>query len=140
MLIDALRRALDIVGRDKTIIYNYYFNVEREIQPRSFNGKNPYLGLAAFSEDDADRFFGREKLVGELVERVDLRVDGGFARRRPQVGPHQDGAAGARPGQQARFPAIPQWELALLDLVPSACAVVVVGLARHGARRADHSL
>jgi WD40 repeat protein/class 3 adenylate cyclase len=31
----------------------------------------PYRGLAAFQPEDADRFFGRERLVAELVERLD---------------------------------------------------------------------
>jgi WD40 repeat protein/class 3 adenylate cyclase len=31
----------------------------------------PYRGLAAFQPEDADRFFGREHLVAELVERLD---------------------------------------------------------------------
>ncbi len=31
----------------------------------------PYRGLAAFQPDDADRFFGRDGLVAELVERVE---------------------------------------------------------------------
>ncbi len=31
----------------------------------------PYRGLAAFQPEDADRFFGREELVAELVERLD---------------------------------------------------------------------
>ena len=30
----------------------------------------PYLGLAAFQPEDADRFFGRERLVDELVARL----------------------------------------------------------------------
>jgi WD40 repeat protein len=30
----------------------------------------PYLGLASFQETDADRFFGRARLVGELLEQV----------------------------------------------------------------------
>jgi WD40 repeat protein len=30
----------------------------------------PYLGLASFQQTDADRFFGRARLVGELVEQV----------------------------------------------------------------------
>ncbi|WHT22584.1 WD40 repeat domain-containing protein [Crossiella sp. CA-258035] len=33
----------------------------------------PYLGLAAFQIDDADRFFGRDQLVDELVEQVQAR-------------------------------------------------------------------
>ena len=32
----------------------------------------PYVGLAAFSPDDAGRFFGRERLVEKLVERLGL--------------------------------------------------------------------
>ncbi|WP_345567315.1 hypothetical protein [Nonomuraea rosea] len=33
----------------------------------------PYLGLAAFGREDADRFFGREELVGELAARLERR-------------------------------------------------------------------
>ena len=32
--------------------------------------QNPYMGLAAFQPEDADRFFGRNDLVSELVERL----------------------------------------------------------------------
>ena len=32
---------------------------------------SPYRGLAAFQPDDADRFFGRDQLVSELVQRLD---------------------------------------------------------------------
>ncbi|HEX9074767.1 MAG TPA: ATP-binding protein, partial [Anaerolineae bacterium] len=38
--------------------------------PKPFDGRCPYLGLDAFDEQDADRFFGREKLVAQLVSRV----------------------------------------------------------------------
>jgi WD40 repeat protein len=31
----------------------------------------PYRGLAAFQPDDADRFFGRDELVSDLVQRLD---------------------------------------------------------------------
>jgi WD40 repeat protein len=31
----------------------------------------PYRGLAAFQPDDADRFFGRDELVADLVQRLD---------------------------------------------------------------------
>ena len=31
----------------------------------------PYRGLAAFQPEDADRFFGREELVADLVARLD---------------------------------------------------------------------
>ncbi|HET9259441.1 MAG TPA: BTAD domain-containing putative transcriptional regulator [Acidimicrobiia bacterium] len=32
---------------------------------------NPYRGLRAFSEDDADVYFGRENLVAEVLEKLD---------------------------------------------------------------------
>ncbi|MEU5259656.1 hypothetical protein [Amycolatopsis sp. NPDC021455] len=35
--------------------------------------QTPYLGLAAFQPADADRFFGREKLVGELTAKLSER-------------------------------------------------------------------
>ncbi|MGQ0778015.1 MAG: nSTAND1 domain-containing NTPase [Pseudonocardiales bacterium] len=34
-------------------------------------GDCPYLGLAAFQPEDAERFFGREQLVADLVTRLD---------------------------------------------------------------------
>jgi WD40 repeat protein len=42
-------------------------------QPKPFDGRCPYVGLAAFDERDADRFFGRERLVAELASRVASR-------------------------------------------------------------------
>jgi uncharacterized delta-60 repeat protein len=39
-------------------------------QPKPFDGRCPYKGLDVFEEDDAELFFGREKLVGDLVGRV----------------------------------------------------------------------
>jgi hypothetical protein len=67
----------DVVGRDKIIVG---YTVEQvsllldriaaTFQPREFDGRCPYLGLDAFTEDDADRFFGREAVVEQLVGRV----------------------------------------------------------------------
>ena len=39
-------------------------------QPRPFDGRCPYKGLDVFNEEDAELFFGREKIVADLVERV----------------------------------------------------------------------
>src|SRR6266508_1174254 len=39
-------------------------------QPKPFDGRCPYKGLDVFEEDDADLFFGRERLVEDLVSRV----------------------------------------------------------------------
>ncbi len=68
----------DVVGRDKITTYGYSVEqvstlltqISSTFQPKPFDGRCPYLGLDFFSEDDADRFFGRETLVGELVARV----------------------------------------------------------------------
>src|SRR5206468_2233796 len=34
------------------------------------DGHAPYVGLAAFEPEDADRFFGRDQLVDELAARM----------------------------------------------------------------------
>src|SRR5262245_59041564 len=39
-------------------------------QPKKFDGRCPYKGLEVFEEEDADLFFGRERLVHDLVARV----------------------------------------------------------------------
>jgi hypothetical protein len=39
-------------------------------QPKPFDGRCPYKGLDVFEEDDADLFFGRERLVDDLISRV----------------------------------------------------------------------
>ncbi|MBI2976920.1 MAG: WD40 repeat domain-containing protein [Chloroflexi bacterium] len=66
----------DIVGRDKIVGYTagqvraLIADLAGQFQPKPFDGQCPYLGLDAFTEEDADRFFGREKSVAELVARV----------------------------------------------------------------------
>lgn len=58
-------------------------------------GPNPYLGLGAFQEQDAERFFGREKLTKVLWEKFrDLHTPGcGEAKIRllPLLGPSGSG-------------------------------------------------
>ena len=44
--------------------------IRRVDQPKVYDGRQPYRGLAPFAEEDAGFFFGREKLVEELLERV----------------------------------------------------------------------
>jgi uncharacterized delta-60 repeat protein len=39
-------------------------------QPKPFAGRCPYKGLDVFEEEDAELFFGRERLVADLVGRV----------------------------------------------------------------------
>ena len=44
--------------------------IKTEFQPKPFDRRCPYKGLDVFEEDDAELFFGREKLVEDLVSRV----------------------------------------------------------------------
>lgn len=45
-------------------------DISSTFQPKPFDGRCPYKGLDVFEEEDAELFFGREKLVDELVRRV----------------------------------------------------------------------
>jgi WD40 repeat protein len=45
--------------------------IKRVGQPTVWDGRRPYLGLAAFQERDAGFFFGREKLVEQLLGRLE---------------------------------------------------------------------
>jgi len=73
---DKITVGRDYAGRD--IVHGYtagqvsalLTQISTTFQPRPFDGRCPYLGLDAFGEEDADRFFGREKLVADLVSRV----------------------------------------------------------------------
>lgn len=40
------------------------------LQPKPFDGRCPYKGLEVFEEEDAELFFGRERLVVDLLGRV----------------------------------------------------------------------
>ena len=44
--------------------------ITTQFQPRPFSGECPYKGLEVFEEEDAGLFFGRERLVDELIGRV----------------------------------------------------------------------
>ena len=55
-------------------------------------GPNPYQGLRAFEEDDQDRFFGRERLVEDLIQRFEhLYTDPHSIRILPIYGPSGSG-------------------------------------------------
>ena len=68
---------------------------EEEQKAEADFGANPYLGLVAFQEKDADRFFGREKLTAKLWEKLgDLNepgIDGAKTRLLPILGPSGSG-------------------------------------------------
>ncbi len=44
--------------------------IQTEYRPKPFDGRSPYVGLAAFQERDAAKFFGRETLIADLVARA----------------------------------------------------------------------
>src|SRR5690348_376924 len=66
----------DFVGRDKCDDYTaaqlaaLLDQISKTFQPQPFDGRCPYIGLDAFTEENADLFFGRERLVSQLVERM----------------------------------------------------------------------
>ena len=51
-------------------VSNLITQITSTFEPKKFDGKCPYKGLDAFEEEDANLFFGREKLVDDLVSRV----------------------------------------------------------------------
>jgi WD40 repeat protein/DNA-binding SARP family transcriptional activator len=81
---------------------------------------NPYKGLRAFTESDADDFFGRDAVVAQLLSR--LRADGYGARFLAVVGPSGSGKssvvrAGLVPALRAgAVPGSDKWFVA--QLVP----------------------
>ena len=44
--------------------------ITSEFKPKPFEGRCPYKGLEVFEEEDADLFFGRERIVEDLLGRV----------------------------------------------------------------------
>jgi serine/threonine protein kinase/WD40 repeat protein/DNA-binding winged helix-turn-helix (wHTH) protein len=65
----------------------------RQLTVVSIGMENPYKGLRAFDEGDADDFFGRERLVDELVSR--LSGEGDEQRLLAVVGPSGSGKSSA---------------------------------------------
>src|SRR5512147_2830 len=44
--------------------------ISSTFRPKKFDGRCPYKGLDVFEEEDAELFFGRERLVEDLLSRV----------------------------------------------------------------------
>ena len=86
-------------------------------------GPNPYKGLAAFKEEDADRYFGREAQVERLWQRFqDLAVQSQQPRLLPILGPSGCGKSSlARAGlipELARRPLPGKEQLRVAVFVP----------------------
>lgn len=68
-----------VVAADSQPQERVAFMIPMEVLVRSWSlvlkgkvqGPNPYQGLEAFDERTADRFFGRERLIGELTARLE---------------------------------------------------------------------
>jgi hypothetical protein len=71
--------------------------------PPDPTGEAPYVGLKAFQKEDADRFFGREKLTAKLVQ---------LTERRPFVGVF--GASGSGKSSLLRAGLLPRLGRALI--------------------------
>src|SRR5512142_3465531 len=74
--IQDVKGEVNVAGRD--IVRGYTADqvsvllqqISSSFQPKPFDGRCPYKGLDIFEEEDAEWFFGREKLVADLVHRV----------------------------------------------------------------------
>jgi WD40 repeat protein len=60
----------DIVGFTAEQVSDLLKQIGSAFQPRPFTGECPYVGLQAFSEADAERFFGREIVIEQLIKRL----------------------------------------------------------------------
>jgi hypothetical protein len=73
-------------------IYAQVFNQHWLAQAqRETLAENPYLGLAAFQAEDAERFFGREQLTARLLEKCSDLDTAQLPRLLPILGPSGSG-------------------------------------------------
>ena len=61
---------IGITGFSADQVSTIITQISTTFQPKPFDGRCPYKGLDVFDENDAELFFGREKLVDNLVARV----------------------------------------------------------------------
>jgi hypothetical protein len=62
------------VGEQSSLIINQVLQIAvSEIKTRAFRATSPYLGLRLFEAHNKDFFFGRDRLIAELVQRVTQR-------------------------------------------------------------------
>ncbi len=60
----------NVVGFTSEQVSTLITQISTAFQPKPFDGHSPYKGLDVFEEEDAEMFFGREKLVEDLVIRL----------------------------------------------------------------------
>jgi formylglycine-generating enzyme required for sulfatase activity len=60
----------NVVGFTSDQVSVLITQISTTFQVKPFDGRCPYKGLDVFDEEDAELFFGREKLIEDLVNRV----------------------------------------------------------------------
>lgn len=77
----------------RVTVVNYYRVTSRSLSERNAieHNKNPYQGLQAFNEEDADKFFGRTEEVACLWTLFDKLKDSSETRLLPILGPSGSG-------------------------------------------------
>lgn len=113
-LAERILRMLDIAPDQRAELLRLLHRPRRRRAAR-----NPFKGLYAFAEDDADDFFGRETLVARLLERLSgiARAATGAARLLAVVGPSGSGKssvvrAGLIPAlRQGALPGSDRWRI-----------------------------
>ncbi|OKH57177.1 NACHT and WD repeat domain-containing protein, partial [Scytonema sp. HK-05] len=125
---DALSSAIISGDGNRVVIYQYHTaqQIQSELLPVETNiGPNPYKGLLAFDEEDAERYFGREAQISRLwnVFRT-LHEDVSQIRLLPILGPSGSGKSSlARAGlipELARRPLPGKKQAQVTILVPGA--------------------
>ncbi|TVQ08933.1 MAG: ATP-binding protein, partial [Leptolyngbya sp. DLM2.Bin27] len=117
-----------IVSGDGNTIYVIHQTTQQRQEPATAEipvklGPNPYKGLAAFTEQDGDRYFGRETQVKRLWERFQRLVEQSeVPRLLPILGPSGSGKSSlARAGlipALAQRPLLGKAQLRVAVLVP----------------------
>ena len=145
-------RALDKLAfrlKEKTSVSSL---AESTLGGEIYESRNPYKGLHAFTENDAADFFGRGRLIAELVARVEQRLQSDApgqapVRLLPVIGPSGSGKssvvmAGLLPRlQQNALPGSKEW-VYLSPLVPGAhpLEALALTLAPHLPQRSVKSI
>ncbi|MFZ4678307.1 MAG: ATP-binding protein, partial [Nodosilinea sp.] len=116
-----------IVSGDGNTIYVIHQTTQQQPEPAADTpvklGPNPYKGLAAFTEQDGDRYFGREAQVERLWERFQrLMEQSDVPRLLPILGPSGSGKSSlARAGlipALAQRPLLGKAQMRVAVLVP----------------------
>ncbi|MED5514071.1 MAG: winged helix-turn-helix domain-containing protein, partial [Pseudomonadota bacterium] len=58
---------------------NFPLNEEQKASQTSWQGDSPFVGLSAFAPEQADVFFGRNKQIATLLQRVSAQIEFGRA-------------------------------------------------------------